>query len=202
MYVDYRPPRLQPWEERTRYSPSYSPGSTTIYGFPKKGGVYILQNAFLHGACYYGLEDFIKVELEKGVDVNLPGGCYESALAAAIWGRRWPGELLSSDAEFLNIIKLLLDHGANVNSQGKMIRSALWLSCVYGDTDVVQLILEYGAKPNGTGEEETPIQVACYTGMKAYLRYFSNMALIPIWLPEMHADIGLAFAQISRIYTQ
>lgn len=42
----------------------------------------------LHGACFYGLLVIVKAELEKGVDVNLPGGRYESALAAAIWWRR------------------------------------------------------------------------------------------------------------------
>lgn len=123
----------------------------------------------LHGACYYGIQDIVKEELESGVDVNVPGGRYESALAAAIWGRRWPGELRSSNVEFLKVIRLLLDHGANVNSRGQMVRSPLWLSCVYGDTDVVETMLTHGANPNGTGEEETPVQVACFTGNKILL---------------------------------
>lgn len=155
----------------------------------------------LHGACYYGLQDIVKAELEKGVDVNVPGGRYESALAATIWGRRWPGELLSSDEDFLNIIKMLLDHGANATSQGKMARSPLWLSSVYGDTDVVQLLLESGANPNGTGKEETPIQVACYTGNESLLEILLKYGADP----NMAAGNALGYwfsicANIKDIY--
>lgn len=53
---------------------------------------------------------------------------------------------------FFNIIKLFLEHGANANSQSKMVHSPLWLSCLYGDTDVIQLLLTYRANINGTGK--------------------------------------------------
>lgn len=65
-FVDYKTPGIQPSEERTRYSTSYSPGSTTIYRFPKKGGVYILQNALAPEFEFLGLDRF--VSLHSGLD--------------------------------------------------------------------------------------------------------------------------------------
>lgn len=67
IFVDYRPSGLQSWEERTRYSTSYSPGSTTVYGLPRKGGVYILKNAFAPEFGFLGLDRFVSLRSGRNV---------------------------------------------------------------------------------------------------------------------------------------
>jgi hypothetical protein len=57
--ADYRPSELRVWDERTRYATSYRPRSTTIFSFPKKGSVYILQNALTPEFEFLGLDRFV-----------------------------------------------------------------------------------------------------------------------------------------------
>lgn len=79
----------------------------------------------LPAATFLGIEEVVKAELEKEVDLNIPGGSHEIELAAAIWGRRCPGELGSPGQKFLNIIKLLLEHGPDANARSQMMHSPL-----------------------------------------------------------------------------
>lgn len=52
--------------ERTRFATSYNPGSTTIYGWPKKGGVYILQRALAPEFEFLGLDRFLSLRSGLG----------------------------------------------------------------------------------------------------------------------------------------
>ncbi|KZP27544.1 hypothetical protein FIBSPDRAFT_730607, partial [Athelia psychrophila] len=87
----------------------------------------------------------VRLLLEKGADVNAPGGYYGNALQAA------------SEGGHDVIVRLLLEKGANVNAQGGRLGSAL-KAARYEVLDkqsrppkhrdrelIVNLLLEYGA---------------------------------------------------------
>lgn len=69
-YLFYRPPKFghpvktdcvhlalrEQSDEKTRFWGSSKPGSTTIYGYPQKGGVWILKQAFAPEFDFLGLD--------------------------------------------------------------------------------------------------------------------------------------------------
>ncbi len=79
--------------------------------------------------------------MDKGADVNGAGGCFRSALMAALYGNHWPAT------------KLLLEHGASVNLPPPMLGTALYYSCRYMDMSAMRILLDYGADVNADGSE-------------------------------------------------
>ncbi|KIJ10400.1 hypothetical protein PAXINDRAFT_40640, partial [Paxillus involutus ATCC 200175] len=72
----------------------------------------------------------------------------------------------------MNIIKLLLEQGADVNALGKCCGTPLHAACSGGDIDIVDLLLQKGADMHlqlghsedfkGFGDPATPLHFACY----------------------------------------
>jgi hypothetical protein len=94
-------------------------------------------------ALYYassgGLLYTCQFLLNKGADVNAPGGCYDNALQAA------------SNGGHLEIARLLLDKGADINAQGGYYGNALQAASVEGHLEIARLLLDKGADVNIQG---------------------------------------------------
>ena len=71
----------------------------------------------------------------------------------------------ASSGGFLDIVQLLLDHGAEVNAQSQAGNTALIYACCGGYEDVVKLLLDYGALIEAHNENgHTPLMEAASGG--------------------------------------
>ena len=65
----------------------------------------------------------------------------------------------------IDIIKLLLEHGADLNTVGQD-GTALHLAVWEDQEEIVQFVLDQGMDPNATsGSGETPLMAAAYKGL-------------------------------------
>jgi ankyrin repeat protein len=58
---------------------------------------------------------------------------------------------VASDKGHLEVVRVLLDHGADVNTPAAYAGSALFAACCNGHVEVVRILLEHGAAPNQAG---------------------------------------------------
>jgi ankyrin repeat protein len=100
-------------------------------------------------------EAMIRLLLDKGADVNQPSACEETPLhAAAVSGR-------------LATVKILLRHKAGMNAIDKFGRSALALAAMKGHVDIVEYLLDKGAKPRAEPGVHAPLTLAAANGHNA-----------------------------------
>jgi ankyrin repeat protein len=95
----------------------------------------------LYIAAETGLERACHHLLQKGSDVNAPGGYYGTPLQA------------TSSRGHTTTVWLLLEKGADVNAQGGEYGSALQAAASLGHDTTVRLLLEKGADVNSQGGE-------------------------------------------------
>jgi len=107
----------------------------------------------LHGACYWGQTEVARLLLERGAGPDAvmkddflqirPLGC---AVAA-------PDIPSPSDREenVLEVVELLLTHGADVNGRRKDGLTPLHSAAYRGHLKVIHYLLDHGADPNVTG---------------------------------------------------
>jgi uncharacterized protein len=89
--------------------------------------------------------------LLAGADPNLPIG--NSSLVTAIKTRQ---------ANRLDIVRILLEHGADPNCRSDVYATAIHAAVGESCTDIVRLLLEYGARINELGDDGmTPLWAAC-----------------------------------------
>ncbi|THX67332.1 hypothetical protein D6D08_06737 [Aureobasidium pullulans] len=93
----------------------------------------------LYWASGLGHERIAQMLLDKGADVNAPGGHYGNALQAASVGG------------YDKIVQLLLDKGTDVTAQGGQYGNALQAASYYGYGKIVQTLLDKGADVNAQG---------------------------------------------------
>jgi len=142
--------------------------------------------AAVGGGFEFGREEIVSLLLNRGADVNSPGGEYGSALGtAAYMGSKVIVSLLLNRGADVNspggeygsalgaaafhghteIVSLLLDRGADVNSTGGEHGSALGAAAFHGHTEIVSLLLDRGADVNNTGgEHESALGAAAFRG--------------------------------------
>ncbi|CAG8426705.1 unnamed protein product [Penicillium salamii] len=66
-----------------------------------------------------------------------------------------------------DVARLLIKHGAHVNSQDKFQGNALLAACLAGHDRIVQMLLEYGADANAGDEARgSPLETACLYGRR------------------------------------
>ncbi|KAJ6527979.1 ankyrin repeat-containing domain protein [Mycena vulgaris] len=127
----------------------------------------------LQAACSKGATDVVRLLLSYGADFNVPdlhgensntqGGRFGTALQAAAFCR--------PNSKALDIVRLLLESGADVNAEGGKYGTALTAASLRGSTDVVQLLLDNGADVNAPGGElGSALQAACSEGATDVVR--------------------------------
>jgi ankyrin repeat protein len=90
-------------------------------------------------ACLHGHKEVVKVLLEY--DTQIVTQCDSFGDTALI-------KACISNFESIDIVRLLLENGAEVNTQNKTGFSALLASCINQCTDIVKLLLQVGADVN------------------------------------------------------
>jgi ankyrin repeat protein len=91
----------------------------------------------LRHACITGDEERVSSILTSGTE-NID----------AADDRLWRPLSLASKEGHLLIVRLLLDHGAEVDATGTWINyTALCVAAEYGNTDLIRLLISYGANP-------------------------------------------------------
>ncbi|KAJ3515146.1 hypothetical protein NMY22_g14525 [Coprinellus aureogranulatus] len=124
-------------------------------------------------ASYHEAIKLVNQLLACGVDPNLRGGIYDTALQAACSGRQRPRKL--------EVVKLLLEHGADPNLTGGAWSSALHSCALWGEVDCAQALLEHQADPNLKGEPllhaalQKPVVHLCATCLDASTRRASEI---------------------------
>jgi len=119
-------------------------------------------------AVLRGNETVVKLLLEKGAKIDqsadplLPIACSD----ADRWGSiNEAGKPRTHEQEHtLSIVKLLLQHGDNVNALSREGDIALYRACESQQLEVVQFLLEAGADVNLTSGNRYPLMAACNTG--------------------------------------
>jgi ankyrin repeat protein len=109
--------------------PWFCPFSKWVYGFGSP----------LYYASYLGLYCVLTKLIDSGVDVNVQGGDFDTALQAA------------SIAGHEQIVQRLLEGGADVNAFGGHFGTALQAASNAGHAQIVQRLLEQGAYANMQG---------------------------------------------------
>ncbi|KAF8621256.1 hypothetical protein AX15_007917 [Amanita polypyramis BW_CC] len=129
----------------------------------------------LQAASHRCHRDIVELLLEGGADVNAWGGKYDNALHAALqYGHldtfglfpRRQGDVNVLE-QIYNIVELLLERGANVNSWRQTCGNALQAASWFGHKEIVGLLLERGADVDVQGGTYgNPLHTASYKGHK------------------------------------
>ena len=65
----------------------------------------------------------------------------------------------------MEIAKMLIEHGADVNAKTAEDWTPLHVSCVFGFVDITKFLIENGAIVDAKGMENvTPLGIAAYSG--------------------------------------
>lgn len=136
-------------------------GSTLYYASAL--GLKDLAGAILasEGTVFSKLPSF---SLRPPNQVNAEGGLYGHALqAASLFGH-------------VDIVRMLLDSGANTNSRGGLYDSALQAAAFRGYEEIVQMLVQKGADVNARGGEYgSPLLAAVYSGKQALVTTLLDM---------------------------
>lgn len=95
----------------------------------------------------YESVDTVRRLIEGGVDVNVKNTRGETALQIAC------------ERGFVDIVRLLIDHGATMEASGK---TPLHIASNHGDLELTRLLLERGAVVNAEEEGTTPLHYAAH----------------------------------------
>ncbi len=123
-------------------------------------------------AAFHSLRNTLRAMLQEGTEmINLTGGNYGTALIAACC------------QENLDIIKILIEAGAEVNIQAGECGTALRAASVFDNLDIVKILIKAGAEVDLQSEEySTALHASCY--------YNRNLDIVKI-LIEAGAEVDM-----------
>ena len=116
-----------------------------------------------------------RVLLGRGVDINLQNIADATPLYDLLCVN------ISSSEGMVDMVRQLLEHGADTNIPGHRSSTALHLASSFGWAEVAQLLLRYGAKVNEKdGKGRTPFQVAASKGHHAMTELLLEHGAVPL----------------------
>ncbi len=102
----------------------------------------------------------VQQALLAGADVNMLGDGKYTPLHEAI-----ACDFLAMQSERLNVVRLLIEHGANVDAQSKSLSTPLHVAVVRRNVDIVKLLIEKGANIDAQSDDgDTPLHDAVWQG--------------------------------------
>jgi len=125
------------------------------------------QNAEIHKAAYHGDINKVRELLQKGVKPDERDSFGGTALHAAMFQKN------------MQIVKLLLQNGFNINAQGTQngytpLHDAVWAN----NLEAAKLLLDEGAKTNLRGKDGlTPFGKAKNEGKTEIVKYFESRGI-------------------------
>ena len=125
------------------------------------------QNAEIHKAAYNGDINKVRELLQKGVKPDERDSFGGTALHAAMFQKN------------MQIVKLLLQNGFNINAQGTQngytpLHDAVWAN----NLEAAKLLLDEGAKTNLKGKDGlTPFGKAKNEGKTEIVKYFESRGI-------------------------
>lgn len=142
------------------------------------------ESTFLE-AAKYGMAEVVEVCLRLGIDPN--GKAYQNPEPGeprpgerhsyAYRGEQYRGDdtrplYCASRWGWTDVVKVLLQHGADVNLIGGPIGTALQAAALGGTLDIVQLLLRHGARINhAVGSHGTALSAAASNGQDDVVRH-------------------------------
>ena len=103
----------------------------------------------LQAAARTGELEIVESLIERGADVNAPGGLDGNALQTAVAGGH------------LRVAEVLLEHGADVNAQSEYYSSSFQCATADGHLEIAKVMLKYGAHLNTQNDSRlTPLHNA------------------------------------------
>ncbi|KAE9400723.1 hypothetical protein BT96DRAFT_1018549, partial [Gymnopus androsaceus JB14] len=107
----------------------------------------------LYYASSCGLESVVTKLIQQGMEINVKGGKWESALIAA-----------TSNGNF-SIANLLIEEGADVNISGFENKAALAFAAEEGNVEIISLLVQSGARINAQEQDgDTALRWASQEG--------------------------------------
>ena len=142
-------------------------GHTRVaFSLLKSGALPKWQDAHLAALC--GRARLLKAFLSGGTDVNQLEGIGGTAAVTLIMSAAFAGET--------DIIRVLIECGADVNLSNENGWTALLSAASCGHVDVVKLLLSIGADANAAaGDGDTPMTVAAKEGHDEVVRLLKEM---------------------------
>jgi len=128
----------------------------------------------LHYAVCNTHFEAVRVLLEHNVDINAQDLSGETPLYDCLASSD------SSQEEIVNMVRQLLEHGADTNIPNHYHTTALHLVSSSGWLEVARLLLSYGAKVDEKdGQSRTPFQVAASNGHHAMTELLLEKGAVP-----------------------
>lgn len=94
----------------------------------------------------------------------------------------------------VNITRLLIEHGAEVNSAEEYGNTPLLIACDRANLELVRLLIEHGAHPNLCGVfNRTPLSAAAVTGCVDLVQYLIDESAAVDW-PDTDGNTAMHHA--------
>eukprot|EP00607_Mallomonas_marina_P004181 CAMPEP_0182427716 /NCGR_PEP_ID=MMETSP1167-20130531/19007_1 /TAXON_ID=2988 /ORGANISM="Mallomonas Sp, Strain CCMP3275" /LENGTH=309 /DNA_ID=CAMNT_0024610155 /DNA_START=157 /DNA_END=1087 /DNA_ORIENTATION=+ len=130
-------------------------------------------------ACRQPFRAAVSYLISCGANINARDINEETPLFAAVATDGADALFTNADIE---IVKILISEGADVNTQNKKLYTPLMLACRYGRRDIALLLLENGARVEMTDNEgDTALSSAAF---------WKKISCIQSLVTEYHADVN------------
>ncbi|MEQ8222355.1 MAG: ankyrin repeat domain-containing protein [Candidatus Eremiobacterota bacterium] len=114
------------------------------------------QLSLLHYSCQYGFIDFVKLLVKAGVNLEVKDSKGFTPLHISLGGN-----ICTPNETHKEVIKFLLDNGADINAKTNRGDTVLFIAVIKGNKDIIELLINKGANLE-LGDKSTPLFTAAY----------------------------------------